>query len=108
MLKCSQKLFLSAAFGVAAIACSAGAYAADTPSMDHEAESRQTTDDVQSNWISIRDGANVKFTKDGIAYTMHIDESDNSKNFDLSQLGPQDAGLKGVHVVVTRDATDSN
>jgi hypothetical protein len=107
MLQRSQKLFLSAVLGVSAIAFSGAAYAADTPSMDHE-EAQQNTDDVPSNWISLRDGATVKFTQNGIGYTMHLYRSAKSKNFDLSQLGPQDAGLKGVRLVVTRDATDSD
>jgi len=107
MLNRSQKLFLSAVLGASAIVCSGGAYAADTPSMDHEA-AQQNADEVQSNWVSIRDGATVKFTQNGIGYTMHIYQSAKSKNFELSQLGPEDAGLKGVRLVVTRDATDSN
>jgi hypothetical protein len=108
MLNLSQKLSLTVALGVAAVIFSAGAYADDTPSMDHEATAQQKTADAQSKWISISKGDTVKFTQNGKSYTLRLDNASQSKNFDLSQLGPQDSDLKGVHLVVVPDATDSN
>ncbi|HEV7817200.1 MAG TPA: hypothetical protein VGP06_19130 [Janthinobacterium sp.] len=108
MLTLSQKLSLSLTLGVAAAAFAAGAQADDTPSMDHEAPNQVKTAAAQSRWISVSKGDVVKFTQNGKSYTLRLDDSPNSKNFDLSQLSPQDADLKGVHLVVTPDAVDSN
>jgi hypothetical protein len=106
----NTKLIASLSFAFTATIAAAGAQAADTPSMAPQqvVVSSKASTEPQAKWISIGRGDTVKFTQNGQSYTLRLDQDSNSKALDLSNAGPQDAALKGLHLTVTPDAVDSN
>jgi plastocyanin len=106
----NAKMIASLSLGLIAAAASIAAQAEDSPSMAPQqvVVSSKPATEPQTKWISIGRGDTVKFTQNGQSYTLRLDQDANSKAYDLSNAGPKDAALKGLHVSVTPDAVDSN
>lgn len=107
MTNFTKKLTLTLALGLAAATTTMAARADDSPSMAPQRV--VVTGHVQQDkLINIDQGDSVKFTQNGIGYTLHIDKSAGAAGTDLSTVGAKDAQLEGVHVYVTQDAVARN
>jgi plastocyanin len=104
MFKLSQKIAVSLAV---AATFAASAQAADTPSADHDPVVTIKGNASQAKWVDLNRGDTVKFTSNGIGYTLHLDKNADGRGVDLATIAPQ-AGVEGVRVYVTADAVARN
>jgi plastocyanin len=104
MFKLGQQIAFSLAIAAAA---TGAARAADTPSADHEQVVTIKGNVAQAKWVDLNNGDTVKFTSNGIAYTLHLDKNAGGQGVDLASIAPQ-AGVQGVRVYVTADPVARN
>ena len=104
MFKMSQQIAFSLAIAAAATGV---AQAADTPSADHEQVVTIKGNAPQAKWVDLNNGDVVKFTSNGIGYTLHLDKNAAGRGVDLATIAPQ-AGVQGVRVYVTADPVARN